>query len=243
MTKCLFITGAGVSSASGIPTFRGEDGYWTIGSQNYQPEEMATRSTYINHTVEQLKWYYMRFVKYSDCSPNYVHEALKDELVVTQNVDCLDEKAGNKNYIAIHGKITKCVTYGDSEDDLQEAPWDKVDPDDLDNSIIKAFKLSSEGAPIWNHSLKPHILMFDEMYTEVYRYNDALDWLEFDVDKVVFIGTSFSVNFPLTALSMAKKNRMPIDIVDPNPYQWVKDIEEATIYEMTGEEYLKKHYA
>ena len=41
--KTLYITGAGVSADSGIPTFRGEDGYWTIGSANYTPQEMATR--------------------------------------------------------------------------------------------------------------------------------------------------------------------------------------------------------
>ena len=38
----LFITGAGVSKSSGIPTFRGADGFWTIGSSNFTPQEMAT---------------------------------------------------------------------------------------------------------------------------------------------------------------------------------------------------------
>ena len=40
----LYITGAGVSASSGIPTFRGNDGFWTVGSVNYTPQEMATRS-------------------------------------------------------------------------------------------------------------------------------------------------------------------------------------------------------
>ena len=39
----LWLTGAGISAESGIPTFRGPEGYWRIGSRNYQPEEMATR--------------------------------------------------------------------------------------------------------------------------------------------------------------------------------------------------------
>ncbi len=42
----LYITGAGVSAASGIPTFRGQDGFWTIGSKNYTPMKMATRAMY-----------------------------------------------------------------------------------------------------------------------------------------------------------------------------------------------------
>ena len=54
----LYITGAGVSAASGIPTFRGEDGYWTIGSKNYTPMEMATRAMYQNAPKEFLAWYY-----------------------------------------------------------------------------------------------------------------------------------------------------------------------------------------
>ena len=48
----LYITGAGVSAASGIPTFRGEDGFWTIGSKNYTPMEMATRAMYQNNPRE-----------------------------------------------------------------------------------------------------------------------------------------------------------------------------------------------
>ena len=43
MSGELFITGAGVSASSGIPTFRGNDGFWTVGSKNYTPQEMATR--------------------------------------------------------------------------------------------------------------------------------------------------------------------------------------------------------
>ena len=54
----LYITGAGVSKQSGIPTFRGEDGFWTIGSTNYTPQEMATRQMYRFQPDEFLLWYY-----------------------------------------------------------------------------------------------------------------------------------------------------------------------------------------
>ena len=57
----LYITGAGVSAESGIPTFRGEDGFWTIGSKNYTPQEMATRAMYQHKPVQFLRWYYHRF--------------------------------------------------------------------------------------------------------------------------------------------------------------------------------------
>ena len=49
MNDLLYITGAGVSSESGIPTFRGADGFWTVGSINYTPQEMATRNMYENN--------------------------------------------------------------------------------------------------------------------------------------------------------------------------------------------------
>ena len=64
----IYITGAGVSTDSGIPTFRGEDGFWKIGSKNYTPEEMATRKIYLSQPDEFLLWYFERFVSYQTFS-------------------------------------------------------------------------------------------------------------------------------------------------------------------------------
>ena len=55
MIDTLYITGAGVSAASGIPTFRGRDGFWTIGSRHYTPQEMATRAMYRNDPMQFLR--------------------------------------------------------------------------------------------------------------------------------------------------------------------------------------------
>ena len=52
MSDLLYITGAGVSAESGIPTFRGADGFWTVGSINYTPLEIATRNMYENNPGE-----------------------------------------------------------------------------------------------------------------------------------------------------------------------------------------------
>ena len=78
MSKELFITGAGVSASSGIPTFRGTDGFWTIGSINYTPQQMATRQMYEYDPVQFLLWYYKRFATYKDSKPNTVHNWLSD---------------------------------------------------------------------------------------------------------------------------------------------------------------------
>merc|ERR1719460_2701555 len=59
--KVVLLTGAGISAESGIPTFRGSDGFWTIGSKNYRPQEMATFETFDKHPEELWKWYHMRW--------------------------------------------------------------------------------------------------------------------------------------------------------------------------------------
>ena len=146
----LFITGAGVSTDSGIPTFRGEDGFWTIGSINYTPQEMATRHMYLNNTDQFLLWYFKRFVSYKDAKPNLVHKWLSNKKLITQNIDGLDAKAGNKDYISIHGRLDKFVTY-DNEMKFQtpiEANWDEID-DQLDEnklilSLFDKFKIKKK---------------------------------------------------------------------------------------------------
>ena len=96
MINSIFITGAGVSNDSGIPTFRGNDGFWTIGSVNYTPQEMATRKMYCENPSEFLLWYYKRFASYRHVQPNETHFWLSDKNLITQNIDGLDGKAGNK---------------------------------------------------------------------------------------------------------------------------------------------------
>ena len=92
----LYVTGAGVSADSGIPTFRGEDGYWTIGSVNYTPQEMATRRMYEGDPGQFLLWYYRRFAAYRNVPPNDTHRWLADRCnsgaarLITQNIDGLD---------------------------------------------------------------------------------------------------------------------------------------------------------
>ena len=92
----LYITGAGVSASSGIPTFRGNDGFWTVGSVNYTPQEMATRSMYENYPADFLLWYFKRFIALKNIKPNKTHYWLSNKRLITQNIDGLDFKAGNK---------------------------------------------------------------------------------------------------------------------------------------------------
>ncbi|MGO3785411.1 MAG: SIR2 family NAD-dependent protein deacylase [Pseudoalteromonas prydzensis] len=213
----LYITGAGVSAASGIPTFRGEDGYWTIGSQNYTPMEMATRGMYENNPREFLAWYYHRFATYRHHGPNEVHHWLSDKNLITQNIDGLDGKAGNANYIAIHGRLDQMTLFHHQGDDVtpQTTPWDNVDESRLHDSLLELFHIENQ-QPQLNHSFKPYVLLFDEYYTELYRITQAQQRM-LAADKIVFMGTSFSVNITQMALEIARSYDIPIEVVDPEP--------------------------
>jgi NAD-dependent deacetylase len=56
----VFLTGAGISAESGIPTFRGPEGYWRVGSKNYHPMEMATAAAFARMPEEVWAWYLSR---------------------------------------------------------------------------------------------------------------------------------------------------------------------------------------
>lgn len=237
MSETLFITGAGVSAESGIPTFRGTDGFWTVGSRNYTPQEMATRAMYERKPLDFLRWYYHRFATYRDYGPNPVHEWLADKALITQNVDGLDGKAGNQQYIPIHGRLDQMTLYHDQEEADRmvpmPTPWNQVDEAHLDESLREIFRIPN--TPQLNVSYKPFVLLFDELYTELYRISEAQRRM-YLAPRIVFIGTSFSVNITLLALDVARSRAIPVEVVDPNPV----DIGYAlcTYHRMTALEYI-----
>ena len=223
----LYITGAGVSAESGIPTFRGTDGFWTVGSQNYKPQEMATRQMYLSHPDEFLLWYFKRFASYRHIKPNAVHHQLADKRLVTQNIDGLDGKARNAAYVSIHGRLDKVTVLHEQGLDIPliDAPWDDVTAvcDDLEDNarlttiLLDAFKISKTTlTPESDVSLKPFVLLFDEYYTDLYRMSETEDWM-YDAQRVVFMGTSFSVNITSIALRTALANDADIEVVDTQP--------------------------
>jgi NAD-dependent deacetylase len=234
--EILYITGAGVSADSGIPTFRGKDGFWSIGSKNYTPQEMATRHMYESNPGQFLLWYYKRFAKYRKAIPNLVHRWLADKNLITQNIDGLDGKAGNSTYIPIHGRLDKVTKYVDQGIvvPLLGAPWENISaelnnegPDstfindeDLVKTLLQYFEITknSDGhfLPLINLSLKPFVLLFDEFYTDLYKINEVHRRL-LNAKKMVFMGTSFSVNITTMALDIAIDNNIEIEIVDPQP--------------------------
>ena len=251
--ETLYITGAGVSSDSGIPTFRGTDGFWTIGSENYTPQEMATRHMYLNNPEQFLLWYFKRFAKYRNAEPNSVHRWLADKNLITQNIDGLDGKAGNNNYIPIHGRLDKVTVFAEEDENtlVVNAPWDKIsdfgithetDPayeGSLIQTLMECFKIKKNNkqkyTPILGHSLKPFVLLFDEIYTNLYRIEEAQQRM-IDANKMIFMGTSFSVNITAMALRVAAIKSIDVEIIDPNPID--VGYKNATYFEMSALEYV-----
>jgi len=234
----LYITGAGVSAESGIPTFRGKDGYWTIGSKNYTPMEMATRAMYKTQPAEFLAWYYHRFAVYRHHGPNEVHHWLADKNLITQNIDGLDGKAGNQNYIPIHGRLDKVTLFHEQGPvvDVFDAPWEAIDETDIVNSLLKEFKIN--GTPELNKSLKPFVLLFDEFYTDLYRMDEAQKRM-MRADKMVFMGTSFSVNITNIALDIAMTNNIEVEVVDPDPV--ILPYRHTQYFKMSALDYIQKY--
>src|SRR5512138_3037007 len=89
------LTGAGISAESGIPTFRGAEGFWVVGSRNYMPQDMATLDMFLRAPEEVWRWYLHRFGVVRRVEPNAGQRslvALERALgvrftLVTQNID------------------------------------------------------------------------------------------------------------------------------------------------------------
>jgi NAD-dependent protein deacetylase/lipoamidase len=105
--RLTILTGAGVSAASGVPTFRGEDGLW----RRHRPEDLATPQAFERDPRLVWEWYAWRREKISTCTPNAAHDVIADWSgkagcrVVTQNVDDLHVRAGTRSLVRIHGSI------------------------------------------------------------------------------------------------------------------------------------------
>jgi NAD-dependent deacetylase len=107
-TRVTVLTGAGVSAASGVPTFRGPEGLW----RQYRPEDLATPLAFARDPRLVWEWYAWRRSRIAACEPNAAHHTIAawshripHLTVVTQNVDGLHERAGTRTVVRFHGSI------------------------------------------------------------------------------------------------------------------------------------------
>jgi NAD-dependent deacetylase len=105
---CIALTGAGVSTESGIPDFRSPTGMWA----EFDPLEYATTDAFRRDPAKVWRVYAPRFSMLTEAVPNLAHAALAElerlgllAAVVTQNIDLLHERAGSRDVIEVHGSI------------------------------------------------------------------------------------------------------------------------------------------
>jgi NAD-dependent deacetylase len=220
----LVVTGAGVSAASGIPTFRGPEpgAVW-----RRHDVEIATRACLERDPVAQWSWYLDRFAAIDGARPNPAHHALVDlgrrqeraggELVlVTQNIDCLHEAAGSVP-IKVHGSSdrVRCSAAGRCG---RAAPHGSLPRSAVD---LAPFRECRDEASLPRCSgcgsiLRAHVLFFDEYYTEHADYRvPEVEAAAASCDLVLFVGTSFSVGITDLVLREAVRRGRPLISVDP----------------------------
>jgi NAD-dependent deacetylase len=114
--RVTILTGAGVSAASGVPTFRGAGGLW----RQFRPEELATPGAFRRDPALVWEWYAWRREVIASCRPNPAHEVIarwshtfNPCVVITQNVDDLHVGAGTANLIRVHGSIWELSCWQD----------------------------------------------------------------------------------------------------------------------------------
>lgn len=218
------VTGAGVSAASGLPTFRGSDpgAIWAR-----DVTEIGTREAFERDPVGWWIWFLDRFSGILGAQPNPAHRALADLerwhtsrgggfLLVTQNVDTLHEQAGSRNLVKVHGSAdrVRCTRPGCRfAAPTGSLPRPEVD---LERLVREPREANLPRCAACGALLRAHALLFDELYTEHLDYGFARVEEAFGrMDTLLFVGTSFSVGVTELALRAAWQRRIVALSVDP----------------------------
>jgi NAD-dependent deacetylase len=222
--RLVVLTGAGVSAESGIPTFRGRDGFWTIGSVNYAPMEMATNAMFRRAPEHVWAWYLMRFAACRAATPNAAHAAITaieraygDRMaLITQNVDGLHQRAGSSDArtFAIHGDARRMRCGSGDHAELVALPELEPVRPPLPEALCTALRCRC-GA--W---MRPHVLWFDEYYEEaLYRSESALAAAA-HASLLLVVGTTGQTSLPMQIGMSCHAQRVPIIDVNPedNPF-------------------------
>lgn len=113
-SSMVFLGGAGVSTASGIPDFRSSDGLYNQHF-DYPPEVMLSHSFFVEHPKEFFDFYRERMVA-PNAKPNQAHYKLAElerqgtlKAVLTQNIDGLHQMAGSKRVLELHGSVHRNI--------------------------------------------------------------------------------------------------------------------------------------
>jgi NAD-dependent deacetylase len=187
------VTGAGVSAASGVPTFRGPDGLW----RGFRVEEVATPEAFARDARLVWEFYEWRRQACLRAEPNRAHEVLAAWsrrfpafTLVTQNVDGLHERAGTRNVVRFHGSL------------WEVACWAGCRPGRWTDRTVP-FRELPPRCPHCGGVLRPGVVWFGEAIEPVI-FESALRAL--DCDLCLVVGTSSGV-YPAAGLSLEARRR------------------------------------
>lgn len=207
----IVFTGAGISAESGIPTFRGKDGMW----EKYRAEELATPSAFERVPKKVWEWYDWRRKLINRGGPNPAHQVIAEMedyfpklSVITQNVDGLHRKAGNRNMIELHGNIwrAKCLG-GCGAFDFFVVPLKEIPPKCRCGSLIR-----------------PDVVWFGEAMP-MHEVIKAFSLAE-ECEVMLVVGTSALVQPAANLPFAAKANHASIIEVnlEPTPVSAIADV-------------------
>lgn len=209
----VFLGGAGVSTASGIPDFRSAHGLYMQEKAGISYEEMLSIDYYESHTADFYD-FLRRVMLYPDAKPNPAHFALAKleqqgllEVIVTQNIDGLHQMAGSRNVIELHGNEDRyfCQKCGQLYH-MQDV-------------------MACEGIPhcACGGTLKPDVVLYGEMLNDR-DLSRAIGYAE-NAELMLVGGTSLVV-YPVAGLLryLRKNARLVILNRDPTPYDGRADL-------------------
>ncbi len=196
--KIVFVTGAGISQDSGIPTYRGTDGLW----KNYDPMKLATIDAFYENPKLVWEWYQDRRKNIFDAKPNPAHKAIAEMekfgnvSILTQNIDGLHQKAGSSNVYELHGSIIriKCTVC------------------DFNKELFSEFNSLPPKCTCGN-ILRPDVVWFGESLPQK-TWQDAMI-LAGSCDLMIIAGTSLLVSPANTLPVFASQNGATMIEVNP----------------------------
>ena len=196
--KIVFVTGAGISQESGIPTFRGKDGLW----RKYDPMQLATIDAFYEDPQLVWEWYEERRANILAAQPNAGHFAIaelakyKQVIILTQNIDGLHQRSGSKHVLELHGSIIriKC-TVCDFKDNIA-TPFESLPPKCKCGNI-----------------LRPDVVWFGEGLPQDV-WGQAISHAQ-TCDVMIIVGTSLVVSPANTLPLYAKQNGAVLIEVNP----------------------------
>jgi NAD-dependent deacetylase len=197
MKKLVVLTGSGISSESGLKTFRESGGLW----EDYDVMEVASYSGWLKNMELVLRFYNERRAALEHAQPNVGHKTLVEleqyfkVTIITQNVDNLHEKAGSTHIIHLHGTLTQARSSGDP----QLIYHIGYNPIKIGDQCEKGFQL------------RPDIVWFGESVPAI----ETAATLVAETDIFAVVGTSLLVH-PAAGLLGYVPKHAPIYLIDPN---------------------------